>query len=222
MILSLCHVFKTYQLDTETVHALDDVSLNIKQGEFLSIIGPSGSGKSTLMHLIGLLDTPTSGNIMLEGKDVSDLSEKQLAKLRNEHIGFVFQQFNLLSRASALENVELPMVYGGIPAAERKIKAAKLLQLVGLGDRAAHHPNQLSGGQQQRVAIARALSMNPKIVLADEPTGNLDSKTGKEILRLFHQLNKEGRTIVLVTHDPSVAESAKRIVRIMDGKVVKG
>jgi putative ABC transport system ATP-binding protein len=221
MILQISHVSKIYQLEGEEVRALDDVSLNIKKGEFISIVGPSGSGKSTLMHIIGLLDSPTFGEVILEGHDVTRMSEKQLAKVRNQHIGFVFQQFNLLSRTTAVENVELPMLYGGVPPQERRLKAIEMLELMGLGERMYHHPNQLSGGQQQRVAIARSLVMNPAIILADEPTGNLDSKTGQDILKLFHDLNKQGHTIVLVTHDPSVAEQAKRQVWIKDGKIVK-
>ncbi|MCL4367197.1 ABC transporter ATP-binding protein [Patescibacteria group bacterium] len=221
MILRATHVSKVYHLDGEEVKALDDISLSIDKGEFVSIIGPSGSGKSTLMHIIGLLDSPSSGEVLLEGQDVTKLSEKSLAKLRNQHIGFVFQQFNLLPRTSALENVELPMYYGGVDAQERQQKAIEMLNLVGLSERMDHWPNQLSGGQQQRVAIARSLVMNPAIVLADEPTGNLDSKTGQEILRLFHQLHDQGHTIVLVTHDGNIAAQAKRQIRISDGKIEK-
>lgn len=220
MILSARHVVKTYELEGEVVRALDDVSFDIKEGEFVSITGPSGSGKSTLMHIIGLLDTPTSGSVILEGKDVARLSEKELARLRNKHIGFVFQQFNLLAKTSALENVEMPMVYGGVPPHQRHERAKKLLEMMGLKDRMFHKPNQLSGGQQQRVAIARGLSMEPTILLADEPTGNLDSKTGQDILKLFHQLNDQGNTIVLVTHDPNVAAQAKRVIQLKDGKIV--
>lgn len=218
-VLSVRSITKTYFLEGEEVHALSNVSLDIKQGEFVSITGPSGSGKSTLMHIIGLLDSPTSGSVILEGKDVAKLSEKELARLRNKHIGFIFQQFNLLAKASALENVELPMIYGGVSTLERRKKAEEALKLVGLEHRKHHHPNQLSGGQQQRVAIARSLVMNPTIILADEPTGNLDSKTGQEILKLFHNLNKRGNTIVLVTHDSSVAVAAKRTIKIKDGQV---
>lgn len=220
MILQVSHVFKTYQMEGVEVHALDDVSLEIKKGEFISIVGPSGSGKSTLMHIIGLLDNPTSGSVILDGKNVASMSEKELAGLRNKYIGFVFQQYNLLPRTSALENVELPMVYGGIPSSERRRKATELLQLVGLGERLLNNPNQLSGGQQQRVTIARALAMEPAIILADEPTGNLDSKTGAEIMKLFHELNREGHTVILVTHDSAVAVQAKRTIRIKDGKIV--
>lgn len=220
MILQVSHVFKTYQMEGVDVKALDDVSLEIKKGDFVSIIGPSGSGKSTLMHIIGLLDNPTSGSVILDGKNVASMSEKELAKLRNKYIGFVFQQYNLLPRTSSLENVEMPMIYGGISAEERRKKATELLQMVGLGDRLLNNPNQLSGGQQQRVTIARALSMEPAIILADEPTGNLDSKTGAEIMKLFHDLNKEGHTIILVTHDSAVAVQAKRTIRLKDGKIV--
>lgn len=220
MILQLKDVSKTYFLEGVEIHALDGVSLDVKEGEFLAIVGPSGSGKSTLMHMIGLLDTPTSGEVYLEGKKVTNMSEATLSKLRNEHIGFVFQQFNLLPRLSALENVELPMIYRGIGGAERYKKAKEMLEMVGLGDRLNNRPNQLSGGQQQRVAIARSLVLNPLIILADEPTGNLDTKTGKDILELLHQLNKEGHTIVLVTHDNYVADQARRHIHIRDGKVV--
>ncbi|MDO8638654.1 MAG: ABC transporter ATP-binding protein [Candidatus Daviesbacteria bacterium] len=220
MILKVSHVFKTYKLEGEEVHALDDVSFEIKKGEFVSITGPSGSGKSTLMHIIGLLDNPTSGEVILDGKNVATMSEKELAKLRNKYIGFVFQQYNLLPRTSSLENVELPMIYGGISVGDRRKKATELLTMVGLGDRLFNNPNQLSGGQQQRVTIARALAMEPAIILADEPTGNLESKTGAEIMNLFHDLNKEGHTIILVTHDSSVAVQAKRTIKIKDGKIV--
>jgi len=220
MILQTRNVSKVYYLEGQEVQALNNISIEIKKGEFISIIGPSGSGKSTLMHIIGLLDVPTSGMVILEGKDVTKYSEKELAYLRNKYIGFVFQQFNLLSRISAMENVELPMVYGGIPAKEREKKARQMLELMGLGDRLFHHPNQLSGGQQQRVAIARSLVMDPSIILADEPTGNLDSKTGKDILKLLADLNRRGHTVVLVTHDPTVAAQAKRQIKIQDGEVV--
>jgi len=220
MILSLKDVTKTYFLDGVEVRALDGVNVDIKEGDFVAIIGPSGSGKSTLMHIIGLLDTPTSGEVFLEDKDVTRMSEGTLAKLRNEHIGFVFQQFNLLPRVSAIENVELPLIYKGIGAEERRKRAKEMLELVGLGERLNSKPNQLSGGQQQRVAIARALILNPLIILADEPTGNLDTKTGKDILDFLHKLNKEGHTVILVTHDSDVAVQAKRQIKIRDGKVV--
>ena len=221
MILTIDNISKIYPLEGGEIKALDGVSLSINKGDFVAIVGPSGSGKSTLMHIIGLLDTPTSGKVTLEGKDVTKMSEAQLSKLRNQHIGFVFQQFNLLARTSALENVELPMYYGHVPTEERRKRAIELLTLVGLSERMQNHPNQLSGGQQQRVAIARALSMNPAILLADEPTGNLDSKTGAEIVKLLHDLNKQGHTIILVTHDPSLAKEARRQIHIKDGKVVR-
>lgn len=220
MILKVENVSKIYHLEGEEIIALDNISLNINKGEFIAIAGPSGSGKSTLMHIVGLLDNPTSGKIILEGEDVANASEKELAKLRNEHIGFIFQQFNLLPRISALENVEIPLLYGGVSASNRKHQATDMLQKVGLQDRLYHRPNQLSGGQQQRVAIARSLVMNPAIILADEPTGNLDSKTGQEIMKLFHDLNNQGHTIVLVTHDPNIAEQAKRQIWLKDGKLV--
>ncbi len=220
MILSVRSVNKTYRVGDEDIEVLKEINLEIEKGEFVSIVGPSGSGKSTLMHIIGLLDNPTSGQIFLEEQDVAKMSESQLAKMRNRHIGFVFQQYNLLARTTALENVELPMFYGGVPPEEREPKAAALLQLVGLGERMDHAPNQLSGGQQQRVAIARALSMDPLILLADEPTGNLDSKTGEDIMKLFHELHEKGNTIVLVTHDHHVARQAKRIIQIKDGRIV--
>lgn len=220
MILKVVDVHKTYQMGEEYLEVLKGINLHINKGEFVSIIGPSGSGKSTLMHIIGLLDTPTSGQVILEDRNVSSLSEKELAALRNKHIGFVFQQYNLLARTSALGNVELPMFYGGVPAKERQERAAYLLNLVGLGDRINHKPNQLSGGQQQRVAIARGLAMDPLILLADEPTGNLDSKTGQEIMDLFRELNQKGNTIIIVTHDPNIASQAKRTVQIKDGLIV--
>jgi putative ABC transport system ATP-binding protein len=220
MILSVRHVSKVYHLEGGDLEILKDINLDINKGDFVSITGPSGSGKSTLMHIIGLLDNPSSGQVILEGKDAAKMSESELAKMRNQHIGFVFQQYNLLSRTSALENVELPMYYGGVSANERKTRATKLLELVGLSNRLDHKPNQLSGGQQQRVAIARALSMNPLILLADEPTGNLDSQTGQDIIKLFHDLNDKGNTIVLVTHDLQVAKHAKKIIKIKDGRII--
>ncbi len=201
------------------VRALDNVSFEIKKGEFVAITGPSGSGKSTLLHLIGLLDKPTEGEILVDGEQASKLSDAKLAKLRNKKIGFVFQQFNLLKRTGALKNVELPLVYAGISSSERTRIAKAELEKVGLGDRLNNSPAQLSGGQQQRVAIARALVTNPSLLLADEPTGNLDSKTGQEILQLFEDLHKNGVTIVLVTHDSSIAKKAKRQIVIRDGRV---
>lgn len=219
-LLKLEHVVKTYTVGDQEIHALNGVSLTIAAGEYVSIMGPSGSGKSTLLQVMSLLDTPTSGKIFLKGKSVEKYSESQLAKLRNSEIGFVFQQFNLLGKASALQNVELPLIYANLPAAERKKMATALLQQVGLGDRLNNTRAQLSGGQQQRVAIARALVNQPSIVFADEPTGNLDSKSGEEVMRLFEQLHKEGKTIVLVTHEKEVAEHAKRQIRVRDGQIL--
>lgn len=201
--------------------ALSDVTLTIREGEYVAIIGPSGSGKSTLMHLIGCLDRPTEGTISVEGIDISKASDANLAIIRNTKIGFVFQQFNLLRKTSALSNVELPLVYSGIPSSERFKRATKMLSDVGLADKLKNHPSQLSGGQQQRVAIARALVTNPKLLLADEPTGNLDSKSGEEILALLDTLHTNGHTIVVVTHDPSIAKRAKRIISLKDGKILK-
>lgn len=202
------------------VNAVADVNLQINKGEFVAIVGPSGSGKSTLMHIIGLLDSPTSGSVYLEGKKVSELTEEELAVLRNKHIGFVFQQFNLLRRTTALDNVSLPLLYSGAEKVERERKAKAALETVGLGDRLGHTSAQLSGGEQQRVAIARALVNNPSIILADEPTGNLDSKSGREIMDLLHELNKAGNTIVLVTHELDIAKGARRRVDIKDGKII--
>ncbi len=216
---NLVGVSKIYSLDGVEVRALDDVSLKINQGDFASIIGPSGSGKSTLMHLLGLLDKPTRGKIYLEGKEVPFKDDAALASLRNEKIGFVFQAFNLLSKTSALANVELPLIYAGASARERHRRAKEALIEVGLGHRFEHFPNQLSGGEKQRVAIARALINDPSIILADEPTGNLDSRSGKEILEIFKDLHKRGHTIVLVTHDLDIAKLAKKIIKVKDGKV---
>lgn len=220
VILELKNITKTYITGTNQFNALDSASLKIHQGEFVSITGPSGSGKSTLMHIIGLLDNPTSGEVLLEGRDISQLKEHQLAQIRNITLGFVFQQFNLLPKTSSLENVLLPLLYSDIPKKDRQKIGVDLLIKVGLGDKLANTPAQLSGGQQQRVAIARALVNNPKIILADEPTGNLDSKSGEEIMKFFHQLNeKEGRTIVFVTHDMDLARQANRTIVIKDGKI---
>jgi len=213
-------ISKHYKSGDEEIRALDRVSLSINKGEFLSILGPSGSGKSTLMNMLGCLDKPTLGEYYLNSQDVSALSGNQLAKIRNLNIGFVFQSFNLLEYASALENVALPLVYRGVKAAERRKKAAALLERVGLGDRMHHKPNQLSGGQKQRVAIARALVNDPQIILADEPTGALDSKSGAEIEALFNELHREGRTFIIVTHDNALAQRTKRIINIKDGKIV--
>ena len=204
----------------EEFYALKNVSLNINKGEFVAIIGPSGSGKSTLMHVIGLLDKPTSGEVFLEGSEVHNLSEVAQAELRNRHIGFIFQIFNLLPRTSALENTEMPLIYSGVARKEREEKAIEALKVVGLGEKLYNKPSQLSGGQQQRVAIARALINNPSLILADEPTGNLDSKSGEEILSLLTDLNKKGNTIVVVTHDLDIARRAQRIITIRDGEIL--
>jgi len=212
-------LWKTYIMGSEEIHALRGVSIQIERGEYVAIMGPSGSGKSTLMNLVGCLDTPSRGSYILNGKEVSQMNDDELARIRNEEIGFVFQTFNLLPRATALHNVELPLVYAGIPAKERQAQAKLALERVELGSRMTHRPNELSGGQRQRVAIARALVNNPSILLADEPTGNLDSKTGIEIMGLFDRLHEGGNTIVLVTHESDVAAHAHRIIHIRDGQV---
>ncbi|GCD83981.1 peptide ABC transporter ATP-binding protein [Parageobacillus thermoglucosidasius] len=218
-IIQIENMTKTYTLGGEVVHALRGVSLQIEKGDFLAIIGPSGSGKSTFMNMIGCLDRPDSGSYILDGKEIEKMTDNELATIRNEKIGFVFQNFHLLARLTALENVELPLLYRGVKAKERQKIAYECLEKVGLKDRAHHLPNQLSGGQQQRVAIARALVGNPPILLADEPTGALDSKTSKEIIQIMKQLNEQGHTIILITHDWEVANEAKRIVRIQDGQL---
>lgn len=219
-MIELVDITKAYQIGAETVKALDNVSLKIDTGEYIAIIGPSGSGKSTMMNVLGCLDKATSGSYLLNGNDVSKLSERQLAKVRNKNIGFVFQQFNLLTRMSALRNVELPADYGGVPRSTRHQRAVCAMEAVGLSNRLHHKPTELSGGQQQRVAIARALVNDPAILLADEPTGALDSKTGREILDLFEQLHHErGITVILVTHDPNVAKRAERVVSVRDGRI---
>lgn len=214
-------LWKTYEMGTEQIHALQGVSIQIERGEYVAIMGPSGSGKSTLMNLIGCLDTPSKGSYLLNDKQVSQMNDDELARIRNEEIGFVFQTFNLLPRATALHNVELPLIYAGVPAKVRGQRAAEALDKVELSERKTHRPNQLSGGQRQRVAIARALVNNPSILLADEPTGNLDSKTGVEIMALFARLHEAGNTIVLVTHEPDVAAYAHRAIHIRDGQVEK-
>ena len=219
-VLKLENVFKIYKMDGISVKALNGISLSVKKKEFISIVGPSGSGKSTLMHIIGCLDVPTSGKVILENQEISQLNERQLAKIRNKKIGFVFQQFNLLTRTSALENVALPLIYNNTPELKIREKAKEALKMVGLADRLNHHPNQLSGGQQQRVAIARALVTNPAIILADEPTGNLDSKSGVEILKIFDKLHKQGKTVVVVTHDQNIAARAQRIIHLKDGQII--
>jgi putative ABC transport system ATP-binding protein len=220
-LVELRNVSKIYHLGGEQIRALDDLSLDIEAGEFISIIGPSGSGKSTLMHILGCLDTPTHGTIRLDGTEIQHASKRELARIRNEKIGFVFQFFNLLPKLNVIQNVELPMVYSGASARERRDRAVAALIMVGLENRSKHRPMQLSGGQQQRVAIARALVNNPRIVFADEPTGNLDSHTGEAILSLFRQLSQEGRTIALVTHDPEIAAVTPRRIEIRDGKVAR-
>ena len=212
-------LWKTYEMGSTEVHALQGVSFAIQRNEYVAIMGPSGSGKSTLMNLIGCLDTPTKGEYWLNGRLVSEMDDDELAHIRNKEIGFVFQTFNLLARATALHNVELPLIYSGIPAKERSERAKKSLQMVELSDRMHHKPNELSGGQRQRVAIARALVNHPSIILADEPTGNLDSQTGVEIMKLFDRLHAEGNTIILVTHERDIAEFAHRVISIRDGKI---
>lgn len=220
-LIMMRNIWKTYQMGAESLHALRDVSFDVKKGEYLAIIGPSGSGKSTLMNLIGCLDSPTRGQYWINGNQVAELSDDELAQIRNKEIGFVFQTFNLLARATALHNVELPLIYAGMSAAERHEKAQAALASVELGDRVTHKPNELSGGQRQRVAIARALVNHPSILLADEPTGALDTKTSIEIMALFEKLHAEGNTIILVTHEADIAERAHRIITIRDGEIEK-
>ncbi|MGQ9847709.1 MAG: ABC transporter ATP-binding protein [Bacteroidales bacterium] len=219
VIIKLQGIFKFYQVGAEIVKALRNVNLTIHQNEYVAIMGPSGSGKSTLMNILGCLDTPTAGTYILNGKDVSHLTESELAVIRNKEIGFVFQTFNLMPRYTALENVALPLVYAGVKKQQRLEKAKEVLQKVGLGDRMMHKPNELSGGQRQRVSLARALVNDPSIILADEPTGNLDTKTSIEIMRLFDVIHKMGNTIIIVTHEEDIANYAHRIVRLRDGKI---
>ena len=221
VMIRTTELWKTYVMGEEEIHALRGVSFEIERGEYVAIIGPSGSGKSTLMNMIGCLDTPTQGEYWLNGKLVSQMDDDELAWIRNKEIGFVFQTFNLLPRATALHNVELPLIYNGTPSGERIEKAKKALEAVELGSRMSHRPNELSGGQRQRVAIARALVNNPSIILADEPTGNLDSKTSQEIMQLLDQLHQRGNTIILVTHEPDIAAHAHRVLTILDGQISK-
>ena len=218
-MIEMQDIVKQYTLGGETIYALDHVSLRVEKGEYVTIIGPSGSGKSTLMNLIGCLDTADNGSYLLNGKPIRKYRERQLAEVRSKQIGFIFQGFNLLPKLSALENVELPMIYQGVRASERKKRAVAALERVGLGERMKHRPNQLSGGQQQRCAIARAIAVHPSLILADEPTGNLDQKTGREILTIFDELHQAGNTIVLITHDPKVARCGQRMIRIEDGRL---
>ena len=219
-LIELKDVYKIYPMGDETVHALDGVSLSIDQGEFVAIVGSSGSGKSTAMNIIGCLDVPTSGSYHLGGVDVSTMDDDQQAEIRNKMLGFIFQQYNLIPKLSVLENVELPLLYAGFPAEERRDRAIRSLERVGLADKWKHLPSQLSGGQQQRVSIARALAGSPSVILADEPTGALDSRTGREVLSFLKQLNREGDTVVLITHDNSIAVRADRIIRLQDGRII--
>ncbi len=222
IILDMKNIVKTYRMGDEDQIVLKGVDLMVHEGEFLSILGPSGSGKSTMMNIIGCLDTPSSGTYILGGRDISHQSQKQLAQIRSKEIGFIFQSFQLLPRLTARENVELPLIYAKVPPQDRKIRAEEMLRRVGLEDKMNHRPNQLSGGQQQRVAIARALSNNPTILLADEPTGALDQNTGKQVMNLFTELNQEGNTIIMITHDINIAKYANRIVNILDGNLYEG
>lgn len=218
-LLKIENMYKIYEMGSEKVHALDGVDITVQEHEFVAIVGPSGSGKSTLMNMIGCLDTPTSGKYHIEGRDIAKMNDTQLTMIRRQKVGFIFQQFNLLAKSTALENVELPAMYNGDSAHERKRKAVDALTKVGLGDRLKHKPSELSGGQQQRVAIARALVNNPPIILADEPTGNLDSKSGEYVMDMIKELHTQGNTIILITHDHDVAEHAPRIIEIRDGKI---
>jgi putative ABC transport system ATP-binding protein len=220
-MIDMRNVSKIYQLGSEEVRALDDVTLTIEEHEFTAVIGPSGSGKSTMMNILGCLDTIDSGEYFLDGVNVSDMTDDQLAGIRNRKIGFIFQQFNLLQKLNAFENVELPLIYQGVPRGERQQRAREALAQVGLSDRLNHRPNQLSGGQQQRVAIARALATRPELILADEPTGNLDSRSSLEIIALLHELHQKGNTIVVITHDPDIADEAQRLIHLKDGRIVE-
>lgn len=221
-ILRMTNIVKTYQMGDEVSTVLKGIDLTVNEGEFLAVLGPSGSGKSTLMNIIGCLDVPTSGEYVLSGRLIGDQDENTLAHIRSKEIGFIFQSFHLLQRQTALENVELPLIYADMPEKERKQRAKEMLIRVGLEDKMNHYPNQMSGGQQQRVAIARAISGNPTILLADEPTGALDQKTGASVMELFHELNEEGRTIIMITHDINIARHATRVVRILDGNISDG
>ena len=216
------HVNKYYPMGEEQAHILKDVALDLEAGDYLSVLGPSGSGKSTLMNIIGCLDTATSGTYVLQGQEIEDLNEAELAAIRSREIGFIFQNSQLLPRLNAQKNVELPLIYAGVSPKERRRRAREMLEKVGLADRMGHYPNQLSGGQQQRVAIARALVGNPSILLADEPTGALDQKTGRQVMALFRELNEEGRTIIMITHDMNIAANARRVVHIIDGELTEG
>ncbi len=218
-IVRLEKVVKTYHMGEHTVHALNGISISISEGEFVAIMGPSGSGKSTLLNMIGCLDVPTEGRVLIDGVSTAEMTEEELTRIRRDRIGFVFQSFNLIPTLSARENVELPMIFRKVGEKERKERAQKLLEKVGMGDKSDHRPSELSGGEQQRVAIARALANDPSIILADEPTGNLDTSSGNEIMNIMKELNRTGRTIIVVTHDPSVADFAERIIRIRDGKL---
>lgn len=222
MLIKTENIWKIYKMGKVDVEALRGVSVEVERGEYLAIMGPSGSGKSTLMNILGCLDTPTSGRYFLEGKDVSSLSDDELALIRNQKIGFVFQSFHLLPRTPAIHNVELPLIYSGLGKKERRKLAERALEIVGLKDRMHHRPNELSGGERQRVAIARAIVTNPSILLADEPTGNLDSRAGEEIMKIFEELHSHGNTIIVVTHDPTIAERTERIIKLKDGQVVNG
>lgn len=220
-VLNMQNIFKSFYMGEEELEVLHDVNLTVNSGEFLSILGPSGSGKSTMMNIIGCLDVPTSGKYLLSGNDINELDEIELGFIRNKEIGFVFQSFQLLPRLSALQNVELPLIYAGLSSSDRKQRAAKILDRVGLSDKTRNLPNQLSGGQQQRVAIARALVTEPTILLADEPTGALDQKTGAQVMELFEELNQDGRTIIMITHDIDIARHARRVVKILDGNLTE-